>query len=103
MSKKKFIGARIEPEVFQIVENVAKEESIDRTAAIKKLVLIGWKELKLEHSLTKYREGKISLDKAAEIAGIPIQEMMKQASLHGIKSEETLEEFKEGLNILLKG
>lgn len=102
MSNKKFLGLRIEPQVYEIVNKVANEENVDKTKAVKLLVLAGWKERKLEKALEQYRKGIISLDKAAEIAGLTMNEMMQQAAANGIRSEETIEEFREGLRILLE-
>ena len=46
------------------------------------------------------REGLISVDKAAKLVGITVSEMMKAIALHGIKSEETLEEYRRGVKLL---
>lgn len=100
--QKKFLGARIEPEIMQIVDKVSEEKSVDRTGALKILVAKGWKEFRLEKGLHSYAEGKASIDKAAKIAGIAVTEMMEQATAHGIKSDETIEEYKQGLKLLLK-
>lgn len=100
-NQKKFLGARIETQIMDIVEEIARERNVDKTNAIKILVSAGWKELRLEKALNLYREEKISIDKAAKIAGLTVSEMMKEASLHGIKSEETIEEYKMGIKILL--
>ncbi len=99
--RKTFVGTRMEPEMVKIVDKMAHERNIDRTAAMKVLVYTGWKELQLEKAIDLYRKGTISLDKAAEIASITIGEMIQIATLHGIKSEETLEEYREGIRLLL--
>lgn len=101
MVKTKFLGARIEPQLYSIIDKTAEEEHIDKTQAIKILVLAGWKELRLEKALEKYRKGLISIDKAAELAQLTVNEMMQEASSHGIKSSEAIEEFKAGLKNLL--
>lgn len=100
-NKKTFVGTRMEPEMVRIVDKIAHERNIDRTAAMKMLVYAGWKELQLEKAIDLYRKGTISLDKAAEIANITVGEMMQIATVHGIRSEETLEEYREGIHILL--
>ena len=102
MIERKFIGARIEPEIYDIVNETAKEERIDKTKALKILVFSGWKNLKLKKALEKYRQGLVSIDKAAKIAGLSVNEMMQESAAHGIKSEETVEEFKEGLKALMQ-
>jgi len=99
--QKKFLGARIEPEIMEIVNKVSEEKKVDRTSAIKILVSAGWKELSLEKALQLYKEGKISVDKAAKIAGLTVSEMMNEITIHGIKSDETLEEYREGVKLLM--
>jgi len=100
--QKKFLGARIEPEILKILDKVSEEKKVDRTSAIKILVNAGWKELSLEKALRLYREGKASVDKAAKIAGLTVSEMMDEIAAHGIKSDETIEEYKQGVKILME-
>ena len=53
-----------------------------------------------EKALNQYERGLISVDKAAKLVGITVSEMMKAIALHGIKSEETLEEYRRGVKLL---
>lgn len=48
-----------------------------------------------------YRNGKVSVDKAAKIAGLTVSEMMEEIAASGIKSEETIEDYKQGIKTLL--
>ena len=102
MANKKFLGVRFEPQVYELVDRIADEEKVDKTKALKLLVFAGWKEIRLERALESYRKGTISLDKAAEMAGLTLSEMMQHASANGIKSDETVQEFREGLRILME-
>ena len=101
MAETRFFGARIEPKEFGIIEEVAKEEKVDKTSAIKILIDKGWKELRLEKAIESYRNGKISIDKAAKIAGLTVHEMMDEAAAKGIKTEEGIEELRKGVKFLL--
>ncbi len=101
MSEVEFVGARMEREIVHMIEETAEEEHIDKTKALKQLVILGRKEYLLQKYLQMYREGRCSLDKAAEEVGITIWEMMKEASNAGIQSNETIDEYKEGLKYLL--
>lgn len=98
--QKKFLGARIEPEILNMVNEISKERNVDKTTALKILVTIGWKGIILEKAINLYREGKISVDKAASIAGLTVSEMMDILASRNIKSEETIEEYREGLKLL---
>ncbi len=55
----------------------------------------------LQKYLQQYRDGKCGVDKAAEEIGITVSEMMNEAVKAGIKSEQTIEEYKKGLELLL--
>mgnify|MGYP001559559694 CR=1 FL=1 len=102
MHKTKFLGVRMEKNIYNIIDKVTQEENLDKTSAIKVLIKEGWKELRLKKALNKYEQGLISADKAAKIAGLTINEMMKEIAYHGIKSEETLEEYRKGVKLLTK-
>ena len=103
MEKNKIlIGARMEQEIVNIIDKVAKEKKIDRTTAIKFLVSMGWQELQMEKALDHYSKGIISLDKAAEMTNLTVNEMMQIVAAKGIKSEETIEEYKKGLKALIR-
>ena len=101
-NQKKFLGARIEQEIMDIVERVAEERNVDKTAAIKTLVTVGWKELRLEKAVQLYRKGEVSVDKAAKIAGLTVSEMMNEIAMSGVRSDETVEEYREGIRALLE-
>jgi len=102
MSEIEFLGARLEKDIVQMVEDTANEEYTDKTNALKNLIIIGRKQFLLKKCLEQYRNGECSIDKCAEIAGITVNEMMKEAINAGIKSEQTIEEYREGLKMLVK-
>ena len=102
MYKTKFLGARMEKEVYDIVNKVAEEENLDKTSTLKMLIQEGWKGLRLKKALDQYAKGLISVDKAAEICRVTISEMMMIIASHGIKSEETVDEYRKGIKTLSK-
>src|SRR3989338_7522078 len=101
MAESEFIGARLGKTIIKMVEETAKEENIDKTSALKELIVLGRKKFLIEKNLEIYRDGKCSIDKAAENACITITEMMLEAAKAGIKSTETIEEYKKGLTVLI--
>lgn len=101
MGETKFFGARIDPRESGIIEKVAKEENVDKTSAIKILINRGWKEFRLEKAIEGYRNGKISIDKAARIAGLTVHEMMDETVAKGIRTEEGIEDLRKGVKLLL--
>ncbi|MBI4142097.1 hypothetical protein HY484_04180 [Candidatus Woesearchaeota archaeon] len=100
MSEAEFFGARLEKDIMGMIEKTAEEEKVDKTKALKELVLLGRQQYLLQKYLELYRVGKCSVDKAAELVGITVAEMMQEAVKMGIKSDESIEEYKEGLKLL---
>lgn len=100
MNKTQFLGIRMEKEIYDIIDEVTQEEGLDKTSAMKILIKEGWNGLRLKKALNKYEQGLLSVDKAAKLAGLTINEMMKEIASHGIKSEETLEEYRRSIKIL---
>ena len=102
MSKTKFFGARMDKETTEIIDKLSQEEKLDKTSAIKVLIHEGWYNLKLKKCLNEYRDGRMSVDKAAKLCGITVNEMMQAIAFHGIKAEETIEEYRKGIFLLEK-
>lgn len=100
MSGSEFIGARLGKELISAIEDTAKEESVDKTSALKQLVILGRRQYLMQKYLQLYRDGKCSIDRAAEAAGITVSEMMEEAAKAGIRSTETIEEYRKGLELL---
>lgn len=82
---------------------IAKVEiPADRVADIEKykdklgeLLLLGLKQMKIQESLYLYKRGLTSFARAAELADLPLEEMMAQARAHGVEprwSEKMVEE-----------
>ncbi len=101
MSEIKFIGARLGPETAKILEDTAKEEKIDKSTALKELIIFGRQKILEKRAVEQYRDGRISTDKAAEMLSTTVTEIMRLFVSAGIKSEETMEEYSAGLKLLL--
>ena len=102
MSEAEFLGVRLEKDVMRMIKKTAEEEHVDKTKALKELVLLGWKQYLLQKYLELYRTGRCSIDKAAEAIGITVAEMMQEVVKAEIKSSETIEEYKIGLKTLMQ-
>jgi predicted HTH domain antitoxin len=53
-------------------------------------------------AIEKYRDGEVSLGRAAELAGIPVGQMMTVLSEFGVESRIEKEDYFEGLQNLVK-
>lgn len=71
---------------LEISEDLLKDLDIGDSSQLREIIQMGIKQMKIERALHLFEEGKISMGKAAESAGISLREMMLQASARGIKS-----------------
>ena len=51
----------------------------------------------LSLGLERYRQGKASLSKAAELAGVSVSEMMDLLAARGIPADLSVEDYRESL------
>lgn len=88
------VTARLPDEMIKKLELIAKEEQIDRSELIRRALDIGIQRFLLERALKAYRERRVSLWKAASMAGLPLRAMMDEADRASIPiayDEEDLE------------
>ncbi len=64
------IGIRLENEFLKKIEALGKEEVLDRSATLRKLVYLGYNTLMIKKSAESYIRGKITLSEAANRADL---------------------------------
>lgn len=57
MTDVEFLGARLEKAIVKMVEKTAEEERVDKTKALKELILLGRRQFLLNKYLECYRKG----------------------------------------------
>ena len=87
---------RLPEEDIKIVEQISFEEKMDKSKTIRELFDLG----RIYFSILKYKEGKISIGKAAKIADLSISEMIDLLASLGIKNNMDVMDYKEGLKNL---
>lgn len=78
------VVARIEDKLAKDIDFLQRKEKLDKSAVIRRLLTKAVKEEKIDYALTMYRNKKISIAKAAEIAEIPLVDMLTIAAEHKI-------------------
>jgi len=78
---------------YQCLTALTKEERSDFSKAVRDLVTRGRILLAVE----RYKQGEASLGKAAEIAGVPLGQMMSLLREFGIKSRIEQEDYRQSL------
>ncbi|WP_457555117.1 UPF0175 family protein [Candidatus Pyrohabitans sp.] len=92
---------RIPGEIKREIEKIAKTEHIDRSTALRMVLEKGLREWKKEIALKLLVEGKVTLWKAASIAGIPLVEMLELVEEKGVslpvRAEDVIDDIRAGL------
>lgn len=94
---------RIEEDLAKVIDEVSKEEGIDRSTVIRRFLMKAVKEWLIERNLEDYEQGKVTLWQAAQRCGLSLWEMVMEAKKREIHVPYTLEEFREDLKGLQKG
>ena len=87
----KTISMCLDEEIIEEIKEIAKNQGIARSEAVRKLLKIGISEYKMKEVLNSIRERKITIWKAAEITGITYREMLKKLKEYNISFPITKE------------
>lgn len=89
------ISTRVPKEIAEALREIEREEKADRATVVRKLLARAIEEWRVERALRLYRRGRVTLWRAARLAGVTLREMMELAAREGIQfqySERDLEE-----------
>jgi metal-responsive CopG/Arc/MetJ family transcriptional regulator len=78
------ISARIPRELAKELERLMREEHLEKSAALRKLLHLGLKDYRLDRALAELSKGRISLSRAAEEAGVSVWELVDEAARHRV-------------------
>ncbi|WP_456328372.1 UPF0175 family protein [Archaeoglobus sp.] len=95
-------SVRLPKEVVEEIEKLSKEEGIDKGTLIRKLIEESLREYKIKKALELYREGRVSLWKAAEIAGITYREALEELRKRNIPFRYGLEDLEIDIGRAMK-
>lgn len=74
------VSARIPRELEKEVEQLMREEHLEKSAALRKLLHLGLENYRLERAIRGLSEGRFSLLKAAEEAHLNVWELLDEAA-----------------------
>ncbi|MBI2986856.1 MAG: UPF0175 family protein [Deltaproteobacteria bacterium] len=86
----------MDEEDYAFLHKLAKEGKEDLSKAVREVVYKGRVMLAIE----KYKKGQASLGKAAELAGLPIGQMITLLAEFGVESNLEKEDYLQGLKNL---
>jgi len=91
------VTTRVEDELVKLIDEVAKQEGMDRSTVIRRFLLKASKDWLIEKSLQDYEQGKLTLWQAATRCGLSLWEIINEAKKREIHVPYTLEDLKEDL------
>jgi predicted HTH domain antitoxin len=91
------LTSRVHKKHMEELKRISREEGIDRSTALRKVLDMGIKEYRKERAVQRYRKGKISIGKAAEETGVSIFEMYDILENEKIPIEIDIKSMKEDL------
>jgi predicted HTH domain antitoxin len=94
----KTMSIRMDRDNYQFLREITKEERSDLSKAVRDLVTRGRVMLAVE----RYKKGEASLGKAAELAGLPLGQMITILTEFGVESRLEKEDYLQGLRNLQK-
>ncbi|MBI2107846.1 UPF0175 family protein [Candidatus Woesearchaeota archaeon] len=96
------ISTRLQKKEAREIEKFAKSEDLDKSTFVKRLINRSLQEYKVEHAFKLYREGKVSLWKAAELADKSLWEMIGLMKKYDVYLNCTADDLREDL-LTIKG
>ena len=100
--KERMVGTRLPESLVADLEKVEQAEQTDRSTVLRKLLAHALREWKLEHYSQEYGQGRMTLGKAAEEAGVSLWEMMEYARRKKVPAQYSLEDLQHDLKVLHK-
>jgi predicted HTH domain antitoxin len=94
----KTMSIRMDRENFDFLNELTKEQRSDFSKAVRDMVSRGRILLAVE----RYKQGDASLGRAAELAGVPLGQMMTILTEYGVESRIQEEDYLRGLEGLRK-
>ena len=90
--KERIVGARLPADLVADLERIEREEQSDRSTVLRRLLHRAIAEWKMDHFAQEYGRGKLTLERAAEEAGVSLWEMMDHARAKGVLSQYDLDD-----------
>lgn len=99
---KKVISTRIPEEIDKELKEIEREEGADRATVVRKLLVRAIEQWKIERALRLYQEGRVTLWRAARLAGVTLREMMELAAGKGIQFRYYERDLEEDIKAALR-
>jgi predicted HTH domain antitoxin len=97
------VSTRLNPEEVALLEELADLSGFDRSTLVKSLLRRGLKELRLDHAADALRKEKVTLSRAAELAGLDVWDFIASMESRGLELHYGIDELKQDLDAVKTG
>lgn len=94
----KVLSVRVDADDYSFLSRLAAEGKQDVSKTLRDLMGKGRVLLAVE----RYREGRASLGKTAQLAGLSVAEMIDLLAVYGVPAKIDVEDYRKGLESLAK-
>jgi len=91
------IATRVTRLLEQQVREVMREEGVDKSTAVRRLLELGALEWRRSRALELYRQKRVSLWRAAELSGLSLREMLECVKKEGLPIHVSVEDIEEDI------
>jgi len=91
------ITTRVEDDLADVIDEVAREEGMDRSTVIRRFLLKAVRNWQIDRNLDEYGKGRLTLWQAARRCNLSLWEMIDEVRKREIHVPYTLEELLEDL------
>jgi len=95
------ISLTIPKELLEKSDKIAKEKLEDRSTVMRELLNLGLKQYMIKDALNQYIEGKISMEKAAELADVSIWKFLDILKERKVPIRYDLEDIKKEIEDII--
>ena len=94
------VSTRLEEKEALQLEALALREGLDRASVMKQLLRRGMREALWEEAVREYRERKVTLSRAAEMAGVPLWDFLAGMSKADLEVHYGVDDLEDDLEVL---
>jgi len=95
------LSVKIEEETWQVLELLAQWQAASQAEMAQRLSQEGTRRARLEYAAELYRQQEVTLERAAELAGVSIYDMMAYLRQQGISRPSQIEEMRADVAAML--
>jgi predicted HTH domain antitoxin len=92
------MSIRMDRDNYEFLSAMTLEEQSDLSKAVRELVT----RVRILLAVEKYKKGEASLGRAAQVAGLPVGQMMTLLGEFGVRSRIDREDYRQSLENLAK-